>query len=178
MVARHSETPDRAVVPTAISDLKSQIGAVDVRADLLERDVSSAVSNKANFGLFGAKKGHSWGKQSQSGPPRPTGISDPFDRAQDGCADLRAQIAGREPPGGVSSFVQSKPNFVGGQNVYNFRTCKHLNEYRPVARAPKHTQSKPIFQAGRVAMDGAGIARYNDSGAGAKDRLGQRECLR
>jgi len=180
MVVRHSATPGSAVVRTGILDLKAQIGAVDMRADLRWAGRSSTAPNEANFAVFSAEKRDSGGKQCRSGRRGrpPFQISDPFDCAQDGCADFKSQIAGRRPPGGVSSFMQSEPNFSGGQNPSNFRTFIHLHQDGAAGRAPRRTQSKPICGGRLAAVDDPCVGRYNDAGAGVKDRPGQRECLR
>jgi hypothetical protein len=169
IVARHSATPGQAVVGTAISDLRGQIGAVGVRADLRRAGPSSTTPNKANFAVFSTEKGDSGEKQSQSGRLRPP-------RSQ--ILDFKSQIVGREPPGGVSSFMQSEPNSGGGQNPSNFFTFRRLHRFECADRGPRRTQSKPICGGRPVAMDDPGIARYNGFGAGVTDRPGQRECLR
>jgi len=84
--------------------------------------------------------------------------------------------------GALSSFVQSKPNFMPGQCVDKCLGSKWLCRKWWPGGGQKQSQSKPIFEVSPVAMDGRGVVGYNGQrcglGAGAKDRLGLWECLR
>ena len=177
MAARQSETPDPAAGTAVISKLPRLRGdmhgfALKRRSAVCRRAIagSSLAPNKANFGLFRAEKGHVAPEQTQSG------------RAMYRfrfCFAFRDSDFGfpAHPWAGVSSFVQSKPNFGGGQNPSNLLTCNPLHRRSPAGWAPKQSQSKPICGARPVAMDGRAWSEYNGRGAGVQDRPGPWECL-
>ena len=166
MVARQSETPGLAA--RAIADGRFRIG------DSRRAGLSSSAPNKANFGVFSVEKGHSGGRQSQKGSAGRESVHEVPHARRDTLHEMRA-IA-------LSSFVQNEPNFWRGQDPSNLRTFIRLRQCESFGRAATQSQSKPICGGRPAAMDGRALVGYNGQrcgwGAGAKDRWGQRECLR